>query len=132
VEDFVYGLESSFVAELGDVMKKTIRLNQEAIAALNEQTKRFVAKFGREPGRDDPVFFDPTKDVPSPMSIEQQRPGEKEIAEAMKEAGIAPEFIYAYRKTGLMPTIQNLPILSKAEKKEFSDACKEYHQLKRH
>jgi hypothetical protein len=114
------------------MMKKTIRLNQEAIAALKEQKKGFVAKFGREPGPGDPVFFDPSKDVPTPMSIEQQRQGQEEIAEAMKEAGIAPDFIYAYMKTGLMPTKQNLQFLSKAEKKEFNDACEEYHQLKRH
>ena len=114
------------------MLKKTIRLNQEAMAALSEQKQRFVAKFGREPGPGDPVFFDPTKDVPSPMSIEQQRQGETEIAEALKEVGIAPAFIYAYMKTGLMPTKQNLQFLSKAEKKEFSDASKEYHRLKRH
>ena len=125
-------MDSTFVTESEDVMKKKIRLNREAIAALKEQKNRFVAKFGREPGPGDPVFFDPTKDVPTPMSIEQQRQGEKEIAEAMKEAGIEPDFIYAYMKTGLIPTKGNLKFLSKADREEFSDACKEYYQVKRH
>jgi hypothetical protein len=35
--------------------------------ALVEQRKAFVKKFGREPGPDDPVFFDPDKDVPTPI-----------------------------------------------------------------
>jgi hypothetical protein len=113
-------------------MKRTIRLSQEAVAALSEQKKRFVAKFGREPGPGDPLFFDPTKDVPTPMSIEQQRQGEEEMAEAMKKAGIAPDFIYAYMKTGLLPSHSNRHLLSSAEKKEFSDACDEYHKLKWH
>ena len=28
---------------------------------------QFIAKFGREPGPGDPVFFDPDKDVPTPL-----------------------------------------------------------------
>jgi hypothetical protein len=35
--------------------------------ALLEQRKAFVEKFGREPGPGDPVFFDPDKDVPTPI-----------------------------------------------------------------
>jgi hypothetical protein len=31
--------------------------------ALLEQPKAFIDKLGREPGPDDPVFFDPDKDV---------------------------------------------------------------------
>jgi hypothetical protein len=32
--------------------------------ALLEQRKAFIDKFGREPGSDDPVFFDPDKMCP--------------------------------------------------------------------
>jgi hypothetical protein len=35
--------------------------------ALLEQGKAFIDKFGREPGPEDPVFFDPDKDVPTPI-----------------------------------------------------------------
>jgi hypothetical protein len=34
---------------------------------LLEQRKAFIDKFGREPGPNDPVFFDPDKDVPTPI-----------------------------------------------------------------
>jgi hypothetical protein len=40
-------------------------------AALLEQRKAFIEKFGREPGPGDPVFFDPDKDVPTPMDAER-------------------------------------------------------------
>jgi hypothetical protein len=58
--------------------------------ALLEQRKAFVDKFGREPGANDPVFFDPDKDVPTRSALT----GEK----ALRDSGIDPEKAEAFRK----------------------------------
>jgi hypothetical protein len=81
-----------------------IRLRPEVIEEFQTQRKLFIEKFGREPGPYDPIFFDPTKDEPQPMDDHAVR---AQIVKAMGQADIAPEYIYAYQKTGLMPSTAN-------------------------
>lgn len=64
---------------------------------LKMQRKAFQRKFGRDPGPNDPVFFDPDADTPTPFPAGKMEAG---VLAAMKSAGLAPELIYAYRKTG--------------------------------
>jgi len=49
-------------------MKKVIKMNKELDEAIIRQVESFKEKFGREPGPDDPLFFDPDCDVPIPLS----------------------------------------------------------------
>jgi len=44
--------------------------NPALTQAVLNQHQRFVEKFGREPGAEDPLFFDETKDIPTPLSVE--------------------------------------------------------------
>lgn len=64
---------------------------------LKMMQKAFKRKFGRDPGPNDPVFFDPDTDTPVPFPKEKMQ---ADVLAAMKGAGLAPELIYAYRKTG--------------------------------
>jgi hypothetical protein len=63
-------LSDSYV-HIGGYEARTIRLPVEAEAAVESARRAFVAKFGREPGPDDPVFFNPDADEPEPMTAEQ-------------------------------------------------------------
>jgi hypothetical protein len=103
-----------------------IRLRPEVIEEFEAQRKLFIEKFGREPGADDPIFFDPTKDQPQPMDDHAVR---VQIVNAMSVAGIAPEYIYAYQKTGLMPTTANQHLLSKVDLEEWDAAIADYNTL---
>ena len=73
------------------VVPMTPRVHQ----ALIEQKKAFIEKFGREPGPNDPVFFDPDKDVPTP--IDPDRFG-ADLEKAIRDAGIDPAKAEAIRK----------------------------------
>jgi hypothetical protein len=42
--------------------RKIVRLDPGEVALLEAQTRRFEEKFGRPPGPDDPLFFDPDAD----------------------------------------------------------------------
>ena len=63
-----------------------------AKAAIRDQLRAFRKKFGRDPGPDDPVFFDPDApgDQPVPISEEALRDG---TLAAMKQAGTPPEIV---------------------------------------
>ena len=63
--------------------------------ALLKQRKAFVEKFGREPGPDDPVFFDPDKDLPAPIDPARL---DEDLEKAIRDAGIDPAKAEAIRK----------------------------------
>ncbi len=67
-------------------MKKRVKkLNRQAYESLKKQHKMFVEKFGREPGPDDPIFFDPDYDVPTPLTSSKLR---SELTKAAHKAGL--------------------------------------------
>jgi len=98
---------------------RTLNMSPELEDAFQEQTQRFIEKFGREPGPNDPIFFDPDADTP------QEYPKEKinEIfADEMRKAGIDEGYIRAYKKTGLIVTEENMDLLTPEEIEEFEAA----------
>ena len=63
--------------------------------ALLAQRKAFIDKFGREPGPNDPVFFDPDQDVPTPINPARF---DADLEKAIRDAGIDPVKAEAIRK----------------------------------
>jgi hypothetical protein len=63
--------------------------------ALPKQRKAFIDKFGREPGPDDPVCFDPDKDVPTPIVSDLMN---ADLEKALRDSGIDHEKAEAFRK----------------------------------
>jgi len=49
----------------------------------------------------------------------------------MLDTGIDPAFAYAFRKTGLLPTEENIHLLTTAELTEWNDAIAEFKTAKR-
>jgi hypothetical protein len=105
---------------------KKIPLNPEAMNALKRQLKAFEEKFGRPPGPQDPVFFDPDSSVPETISQEKL---DRQMMEVMDAAGLDPAFTYAYKKTGLLVTTRNKHLLSRSKRKAWNDAINEYEKL---
>jgi hypothetical protein len=80
---------------------KVVRFDPDQAAMLEAQGRRFEEKFGRPPGPDDPLFFDPDADEPQPVSLTGL---ETETVAMLEAAGISPAWIYAYQHTdGLLP-----------------------------
>ncbi len=67
------------------MVKKVIKMNKELYEAIKQQLESFKEKFGREPGPDEPVFFDPDCDVPTRLSESKLR---RELSEAARKAGL--------------------------------------------
>jgi hypothetical protein len=87
-------------------------------AALITQRAKFIAKFGREPGPDDPIFFDLDEDALRDTT-----------AKAMRESGVHPSLIYAYEETGLLVTTENRRMIPDVELREWDDKVREYFDL---
>lgn len=76
---------------------KVIRMDRDQAALVEVQVRRFEEKFGRPPGPDYPLFFDPDASQPRPMSL----PGLEAATTGMLEAaGICPAWIYACQHAG--------------------------------
>jgi hypothetical protein len=100
---------------------RSIPMTQEMADILHEQRQKFIDKYGREPGPNDPVFFD----MPPLEHIEHQ------TVEAMKRAGIDPAIIYAYEKTGRLVTEENQHMLPETALNEWQAAIEEYEMRHR-
>jgi hypothetical protein len=46
----------------------------------------------------------------------------------MRAAGIPPELVYAYERTGLIVTRENRTLMSAADLDEWEDAIAEHHE----
>jgi hypothetical protein len=102
-----------------------VRMTPRVHEALLEQQRRFREKFGRDPGPNDPVFFDPDKDTPTPIDSDDM---EADVLQAMGKAGIPPQFAYAYKKTGLLG-LGDMSGWPEDRRKEWEDAIDEYFEL---
>jgi len=99
------------------------RLPPAVLEAMNGQRKAFVDKFGREPGPDDPVFFDPDCDAPTPLD-------ETKLADimlsAMRAADVPGHLVYAFEKTGYMLTAETYAAASRQVRRQWDRAVEEY------
>jgi integrase len=103
--------------------RRKIPLPPETAADLEKQLEAFRQKFGRDPGPNDPVFFDPDADAPQPISEEALR---QATLTAMRKAGIPPHLIYAYERTGYLLTAENMKLVPHAARAEWNAAIEEY------
>ena len=96
--------------------------------AVRQQRKDFIAKFGREPGPDDPLIFDPDSDTPTPYPEEKMR---REMVAAMAKAGTPGHLIHAFVKTGLILDEEGYRAAKPEVRAEWDAAVAEYDELQR-
>ena len=94
---------------------------------LCQLCERFREKFGRDPGLNDPVFFDPDADVPVPLEKQRMVEMWSRLADSMVARGtLSPESGYAMKKTGLLVTEKTKGLLTDVELDRWNDAILEY------
>jgi hypothetical protein len=105
---------------------RKMKMTPEIKGVLRDQRKAFIKKFGREPGPDDPLFFDPEASEPSPLN---QKLLEDATLKAMLAAGTPPHFVYAYQKTGFIVTEAGYKSMSPEDRAEYDAAIDEYFAM---
>ena len=101
-------------------------MSDEVYQAMLDRRRHFTEKFGREPGPEDPVFFDPDSDTPQEISEEKIN---RMMNEALSAAGVDPAVVYAYNKTGLLVSEDNIHLLSDEDLEEWNQAVEEANQM---
>lgn len=102
------------------------KMPPEMERVLKTARKRFIRKFGREPGPGDPLIFD--EDADTQQQTDQQSV-EAAMLDAMLRSGTPPSLIYAFRKTGRIVGEEGYRKLSPAERREWDAAIDEYYEL---
>ena len=108
--------------------KIIIPIDHETAEIIAQQEKLFREQFGRDPGPDDPLFFDPAAATPQFLSDEAQEELWKSLLQAAGDSGIDAAIVYAMNKTGRIVSDANVQLLTDAELQEWNDAVQEYHR----
>lgn len=108
----------SYVRDESGTILKQVPFGPEVGSILEEQRRKFVEKFGREPGPEDLVFFDADSEDVKAQTVE-----------AMRKAKISPMLIYAYEQTGLIVTEGNRDLISESDLDEWNEACDEWEEM---
>ena len=75
---------------------RTVQLDPTQRELLERQREAFRAKFGRDPGSEDPVFFDPKADDPRPLNDESLV---ATVVDAIRAAGMCSEQEQSHQAT---------------------------------
>ena len=95
---------------------------------LARQLDAFRKKFGRDPAPGDPIFFDPEKDEPTPMSEDDHCAMAAELIEGMVRIG-RPEFGYAYSRSGYLVSAENLDLIPEEGLRDWNGAIREWSEM---
>ncbi len=100
----------------------------EVRRVLIEQRARFRAKFGRDPGLDDPIFFDPDQDTPQPWNEESYRKHWEATLDKAQALGLDPAKVYAAKKVGVIATTENWDLMRPEDREAWNAAVEEYER----
>ena len=109
---------------------RTIKITPRMAEMIEAQLELFRLKFGREPGPDDPVFFDPNAPGADPVPL-NEADIRADVLRTMEKIGTPPAFAYAFAKTGFLISTENLErgVYPKAVLDEWNAAVAEYERL---
>jgi hypothetical protein len=104
------------------------KMKRSRVEALRKQRQAFIEKFGREPGPNDPVFFDPAADTPTFLNEEAVR---AQMLRAMQKAEIPPHLVYAFAKTGFIVGDEGYKNMMPADHAAYNAAIEEYFAMEK-
>jgi hypothetical protein len=106
-----------------------VTLPPEVVQAVRQQADSFREKFGRDMGRDDPVFFDPDADEPVALSEARYNELFQEVAENIED----PELracAFAWADVGYIVTEENQHLFTAHEVEAFGKAVARHREDK--
>ncbi|GAA0134943.1 DUF5677 domain-containing protein [Paenibacillus sp. YSY-4.3] len=115
--------EFSWMEDSDGRIYRSVPMNEELKLLLEEQLQRFKDTFGRDPGPNDPVFFDQYYMHEPPEYIDDV------MLEIMDRANFDEAYKYAYKKTGRIILSINKSLIPDIEIEEWMDALNEYYAL---
>lgn len=87
--------------------------HQQLREMMEGQARCFREKFGRDPGLEDPIFFDPEADEPRPRDLDSViREMTEGLRQAGRETGVDPALVEAWCELGYVVTEENRHLFS--------------------
>jgi hypothetical protein len=94
---------------------------------MERQVGRFREKFGRDPGPDEPIFFDPDADEPRPLDLDTvTREMTEGLRKAGTEVGVGPALIEAWCELGYVVTEDNRHLFSVGDIAAWDEAVRRH------
>lgn len=101
--------------------------HQQLREMMERQAWCFRDKFGRDPGPEDPIFFDPDADEPRPRELDTVT---REMAEGLRQAGretgVDPALIEAWCELGYVVTEDNRHLFSAGDVAAWEAAARRH------
>jgi hypothetical protein len=101
--------------------------NKQLREMIERPARRFWYKFGRDPGPEDPIFFDPEADQPRPCDLDTVT---REMTEALRnadmEARVEPALIEAWCQLGSLITEDNRHLFSASDIVAWDEAVRHH------
>ncbi|MFD6516375.1 hypothetical protein [Rhodococcus sp. NPDC060176] len=88
---------------------------EELQQAFREQREAFIEKFGREPGPDDPLLFDPNSGTPQELTQATIDADIDQMIENISGTDINPAYLMAFKELGYLVTEVNQHLFSAAD-----------------
>ena len=111
-------------ARLSVALERDANLREDLALQLDD----FRKKFGRDPAPGDPIFFDPEKDEPTPMSEDVHCTLHAELIEGLVKMG-RPEFGYAFARSGYLVGEDNQDLIPEEGLRDWHAAIREWSEL---
>jgi len=102
--------------------RRLFPLIMQLLMSITQPKRLFREKFGREPGPEDPLFFNLVSSVPEFLNAESQDETWRALVQAAGESGMDPALVYAMNKTGRIVTEHNMRFLTDSDIQEWNDA----------
>jgi len=99
---------------------------QRLIAAISRERRKSSRKVSSREGAS--VLFDVTASNSGPVS---EVSADQLTLQSLRRFDVAPHFVFAYRKTGLLVTVENETFMSEADLMRWDAAMLEYFQIER-
>jgi hypothetical protein len=96
---------------------------------IERQREAFKAKFGRDWGPGDPLFFDPSKDEPTAMSPFHGDEMRSQVIATMFRAGIPPELAFAYSRSGVLVSEENRELVDPDALSAWMTAIEDWSEM---
>lgn len=102
-----------------------IPMHHEFGEVIEGQLAAFKERFGRDPGPDDPIFYDPDApgDEPVPISEDQMAEMWAKVCDLAEMQGMHPAIIHAMRTTGAIVTSETQALIEARDPQLWADWC---------
>jgi len=107
---------------------KSVPITPVVAKLLQKRHEEFIEKFGREPGPNDPIEFDPSKDTPQRISIEAALAAQAQLVNLLEALGVHPAPCHAGRVCDFLVTTRSIHFIDDSQVTDWENAIRDWEK----